>query len=67
MSLTLLKKHSKTEHNHLHHQLPYRFFDNDHSLFHNTTSIGFGFQLNVLGGANDSAIEALNKILTTLP
>ncbi len=67
MSLSELFNNAKTEHNHLHHELPYRFFDTDNDLFYNTASIGFGFELNVLGGANDAAIEALNKIMTTLP
>jgi len=67
MTLSALFSSSKAKHNHLHQSLPYRFFDKATQLFHNQGTLGFGFELDVLGGANDETIEAINKITAGLP
>ncbi len=58
---------SKQRFNHLHHELPYRFFDDTTDVFENQKSQGFGIQLSVLGGGNDELILSLNKMLLDLP
>ncbi len=58
---------AKREYNHLHSELPYRTYDERTALFHNKKGVGFGFKLNVLSGANDDLVDALNRILMDLP
>lgn len=65
--LTAFIEDAKNVNNHLHHQLPYRFFDDKQNIFINTKSSGFGFKLDVLGGANDELVESLNKFIMELP
>lgn len=65
--LTAFFQDAKNVNNHLHHELPYRLFDDTHAIFINKSSTGFGFKLNVLGGANDDLVESLNKFIMELP
>ncbi|QDO82440.1 type IV secretion system protein TraC [Shewanella psychropiezotolerans] len=58
---------SQHTHNHLHHELPYRCFDEEEQVFDNAHSRGFGFSLSLFSGANDDLITALNAIVCTLP
>ena len=58
---------SKQSHNHLHHELPYRFYDEQEQVFDNANSRGFGFNLSLFSGANDELISKLNSIISTLP
>jgi len=67
MSIKNLFENSKTKQNHLHNELPYKFYDEEKRLFHNKSSLGFGFEMDILGGANDEIIESINKLLLTLP
>jgi conjugal transfer ATP-binding protein TraC len=60
-------KNAKDVNNHLHHELPYRLFDEKNDLFINASSTGFGFKLDVLGGANDDFVSALNTFIMELP
>lgn len=58
---------SKQSHNHMHHELPYRVFDDVESVFENAHSFGFGFSISLFGGANEELIESFNAILKTFP
>ncbi|MCL1064293.1 type IV secretion system protein TraC [Shewanella benthica] len=58
---------SKQSHNHLHHELPYRFYDEEEQVFDNANSRGIGFSLSLFSGANDDLITSLNAIVSTLP
>lgn len=58
---------AKRRQNHLHQELPYRYFDDATNVFHNKKSFGIGFKLNVLGGANDDLVNSLNKFIMELP
>ncbi|MEZ8082812.1 type IV secretion system protein TraC [Enterovibrio norvegicus] len=65
--LTGFYRDAKRQHNHLHAELPYRTFDAETNLFYNKKGIGFGFELSVLGGANEDMVEAFNRALMDLP
>ncbi|PSW87892.1 TraC family protein, partial [Photobacterium iliopiscarium] len=65
--LSTLEKHSHPEAEHLHNTLPYRYFNDETGLFENQNSLGFGKKLNVLGGANDDLVVALNDLVCRLP
>lgn len=65
--LSTLEKHSHPEAEHLHNTLPYRYFNDETGLFENQSSLGFGKKLNVLGGANDDLVMALNDLVCRLP
>ena len=53
---------------HLHTNLPYRFYDEDTQVFHNINSIGFGQELSVLSGASEDLVKSLhNLIMHKLP
>lgn len=67
MSLSALFNSTKKKQNHIHQTLPYRFFDEETQLFHNKNTLAFGFEVGVLGGANDETIEAINKMTASLP
>ncbi|SUJ06839.1 F pilus assembly Type-IV secretion system for plasmid transfer [Shewanella morhuae] len=41
---------SKQQHNHLHHELPYRIYDDAEQVFENANSLGFGFAISLLAG-----------------
>ena len=58
---------SKQAHNHMHHELPYRFFDDVESVFENAGSFGFGFSISLFAGANDELIKSFNSIIKTFP
>jgi len=58
---------SKQKQNHLHHELPYRFFDDVEQVFENANSRGFAFSISLFGGANDDLIKTLNALICTLP
>lgn len=58
---------SKQTHNHLHHELPYRFFDDTEQVFENAHSLGIGFAISLFSGANEDLIESLNAMVSTLP
>ncbi|MFC1502838.1 type IV secretion system protein TraC [Pseudomonadota bacterium] len=62
-----LVKASRTSNYHLHHELPYRFYDDVTGVFENKSSRGFGLSLAVLGGANDDLVTSLNAIICNLP
>ncbi|ENM5759984.1 type IV secretion system protein TraC [Vibrio mimicus] len=66
-SLSALYQDARKHQNHLHHELPYRTFDHELEIFHNRASHGLGFQLSVLGGANDELINSLNNLVCELP
>ena len=50
----------------MHHELPYRYFDDEHHVFENTASVGFGLKMSVLVGANDEVIQTLNSLMLNL-
>ncbi|MGR5464872.1 type IV secretion system protein TraC [Photobacterium damselae] len=52
---------------HMHQELPYRYYDDETGLFENHSSVGFGKKLNVLGGANDELVTSLNDLVMRLP
>ena len=58
---------SKQQHNHLHHELPYRIYDDAEQVFENANSLGFGFAISLFGGANDDLIKTMNALVCTLP
>ncbi|WP_338728985.1 type IV secretion system protein TraC (plasmid) [Shewanella baltica] len=58
---------SKQQHNHLHHELPYRIYDDAEQVFENANSLGFGFAISLFAGANDDLITAMNALIGTLP
>ncbi len=65
--LSALFEFTKKPNNHLHHELPYRYYDEEHQYFENVKSRGFGLNLTVIGGANDELIKSLNAIVCSLP
>lgn len=65
--LTAFVEDARNVNNHFHHELPYRLFDDKQDIFINNKSSGFGFKLDVLGGANDELVESLNKFIMELP
>lgn len=58
---------SKQQNNHLHHELPYRIYDDAEQVFENANSLGFGFSISLFGGANDDLIKRMNAFVCTLP
>lgn len=65
--LSRLFTEAKKAQNHLHHELPYREHDAIDRVFRNQHAQGFGFRLSILGGANDTIIQSLNKLVGDLP
>lgn len=65
--LTTLYKRAHPIAEHLHQELPYRYFDDETGIFENQNTLGFGKKLNVLGGANDELVESLNDLVMRLP
>lgn len=65
--LTAFYQDAKKHQNHFHAELPYRAFDRDVNVFENQHSYGVGWELSVLGGANDELIESLNTLVSDLP
>ena len=65
--LSSLFANSKQAHNHLHHELPYRFYDEVEQVFDNANSRGIGFAISLFGGANDDLIDSMHAMISTLP
>ncbi len=62
-----LVRESQASNYHLHHELPYRSYNDETGVFENHKSRGFGLSLSVLGGANDDLVTSLNAIVCNLP
>jgi len=50
---------------HIHRELPYRFYDEETHIFTNLNTIGFGLHLGILSGSNDEVVESINKLLAS--
>lgn len=68
-SVATLSRYADDVHDeHLHNHLPYRLYDEENQIFHNSNSIGFGKELAVLSGANDELVKSLhNMVLYKMP
>lgn len=67
MNIKELIKSSNKINSHMHHEFPYRYFDSNKGHFINKTSVGCGYDIGTLSGANDELVENLNKFVCDLP
>jgi len=60
-----LYQNMKPNAQHFNEKLPYRLYDKDSEIFHNSNSISFAKELTVLSGGNDTLSNTLNKMISS--